>query len=122
MLKRQHLVPQPGTGGSYLVLVKGTPSPALGTAELSWLLPLCHGRQGTTAAPMPAELQTFVSYFKEHFKRGSIATKSALISSLRARAGTSELVPVAQRVPKEPGASRGAAGASWQGVALEEPP
>lgn len=97
------------------MLEKGTPSPALGTAEHSRLLPLCHGPQGTTAAPTPGELQTLVSYFKEHFKCGSIATKSALISSLRTRAGTSELVPVAQQVPKERGASRGAAGASWQG-------
>lgn len=79
------------------MLVKGSPSPALGTAEQSRLLPLCHGPQGTAAAPMPGELQTPGSYFKEHFKCGSIATKSALISSLRTRADTSELVPVAQQ-------------------------
>lgn len=38
------------------------------TEPCPWLLPLCHGRQGTAAAPMPGQLQTLVSYFKEHFK------------------------------------------------------
>lgn len=51
------------------------------------LLPVCQGRQGTAGTPTPRQFPTLVSYFKERFECGSVATKSALSSSLQLRAG-----------------------------------
>lgn len=82
--QRQH--PQP-RGGSYLAAGKGIAEPCP-WQPLSPLLSLCRSRQGTTVATaMPGEFPMLVSCFEELLKCGSVATKSALISSLPTRAG-----------------------------------
>lgn len=119
--KRQHLVlPAQHREALTWSPANGVPSSALSPPP-SWFL--CRGRQGAADAPTPGEFPTLVSCFKEHFKCGSITTKSALISSLQTRAGVrTSWVPAAQQVSKKPRASRGGAGASWQEAALEELP
>lgn len=95
-------------GGSYLAAVKGSAEPCPSQPPSS-LLPLCRSRQGTTAAaPTPGEFPTPVSCFEELLKRGSVATKSALISSLPTRAGarTSGCLWL-QRAPRAAGVTRG---------------